>query len=81
MWFEAISRLRINLDKNELLPVLRVENLKVLALDLGCKVVVLLSSYLGLPLGALSKSMTGWDGVEERFHTRLAMWKKLKKGE
>ncbi|KAL6343989.1 hypothetical protein AAG906_027762 [Vitis piasezkii] len=35
-----------------------------------CKVVVLLSSYLGLPLGALSKSMTGWDGVEERFHKR-----------
>ena len=26
MWFEAISRLRINLEKRELIPVERVEN-------------------------------------------------------
>ncbi|RVX20512.1 Transposon TX1 uncharacterized 149 kDa protein [Vitis vinifera] len=38
MWFEAISSLRINLDKSEILPVGRVENLENLALEAGCKV-------------------------------------------
>ena len=38
MWFETISGLRINLDKSEILPMGRVENLEILALELGCKV-------------------------------------------
>ena len=76
MWFESISGLRINLDKSEILPVGRVENLKVLALEVGCKVGRLPSSYLGLPLGAHHKSVVVWDGVEERFRRRLAMWKR-----
>ena len=33
MWFEAVSRLRINLEKSELIPVGRVENIDDLALD------------------------------------------------
>ena len=76
MWFEAISGLRINLDKSEILPVGRVENLEVLALEVGCKVGRLPSSYLGLPLGAHHKSVAVWDGVEERFRKRLTMWKR-----
>ena len=76
MWFEAISGLRISLDKSEILPVGRVENLEVLALEAGCKVGRLPSSYLGLPLGAHHKSVVVWDGVEERFRRRLAMWKR-----
>ena len=35
-----------------------VENLDVLAFELGCKVGALPSSYLGLPLDALYKSVT-----------------------
>ena len=50
MWFEAISGLRINLDKSEILPVGRVENLENLALEAGCKVGRLPSSYLGYRL-------------------------------
>ena len=57
MWLEAISRLRINLDKNELIPVERVNNVEKLASEFGCKVWSLPSSYLGLPLGASFKSM------------------------
>ncbi|RVW44014.1 hypothetical protein CK203_074973 [Vitis vinifera] len=72
---EALS-LIINLDKSEILPVGRVENLEVLALEAGCKVGRLPSSYLGLPLGAHHKSVVVWDGVEERFRRRLAMWKR-----
>ena len=83
MWFEAISGLRINLDKSEILPVGRVENLENLALEAGCKVGRLPSSYLGIPLGANHKSVAIWDGVEEKFRKRLAMWKRqfISKGE
>ncbi|RVW75414.1 putative ribonuclease H protein [Vitis vinifera] len=62
-----------NLDKSEILPVGRVENL---ALEAGCKVGRLPSSYLGIPLGANHKSVAVWDGVEERFRKRLALWKR-----
>ncbi|RVW93915.1 putative mitochondrial protein [Vitis vinifera] len=76
MWFEAISGLRINLDKSEILPIGRVENLEALALEVGCKVGRLPSSYLGIPLGANHNSVAVWDWVEERFRKRLAMWKR-----
>ena len=76
MWFEVISGLRINLDKSEILSIGRVENLEVLALEVGCKVGRLSTSYLGLPLGANHKSVAIWDGVEERFRKRLTMWKR-----
>ena len=66
-WFEAISGLRINLDKSELIPMGCMENVGVLAAKLGCKIGSLPSSYLGLPLGAPYKSVAAWDGVEERF--------------
>ena len=64
------------MDKSEILPVGRVENLEVLALEVGCKVGRLPSSYLDLPLGAHHKSIIVWDGVEERFRRRFAMWKR-----
>ncbi|RVW49042.1 hypothetical protein CK203_080976 [Vitis vinifera] len=56
MWFEACSRLRVNLEKSELIPVGRVNDIEDLALELGCKVGGLPSCYLGLPLGAPFKS-------------------------
>lgn len=43
---------------------------------LGCKVGVLLTTYLGLLLGAPFKSSRVWDEVEERFQRRLALWKR-----
>ncbi|RVW25094.1 putative ribonuclease H protein [Vitis vinifera] len=76
MWFEVVSGLRINLEKSELIPVGRVENIDDIALDFGCRVGSLSSTYLGLPLGAPFKTVSVWDGVEERFRKRLAMWKR-----
>lgn len=67
MWFAAISGLRINLSKSELIPIGRVDNLEDLASALGCKEGALPTTYLGLPLGALSNSLAIWNGVEERF--------------
>ena len=76
MWFEACLGLRVNLEKSELIPVGRVNDIEDLALELGCKVGGLPSRYLGLPLGAPFKSEVVWDCVEERFRKRLAMWKR-----
>ena len=48
MWFEAISGLKINLEKSELIPVGEVNDIEELALKMGCKEGGLPSSYLGL---------------------------------
>ena len=53
-----------------------MENIDDLAMELDCRVRNLPSTYLGLPLGAPFKSVTVWDGVEEWFHRRLAIWKR-----
>ena len=68
MWFEVCSGLKINLEE--------------FAEVLGCKVGSLPSTYLSLPLGAPYKSSKVWEGVEERFKKRLALWKRqyLSKG-
>ena len=76
MWFEACSGLRVNLEKSENIPMGRVHDIEDLASELGCKVGGLPSCYLGLPLGAPFKLEVVWDGVEERFRKRLAMWKR-----
>ena len=75
MWFEAMSGLRINLNKSEILPVGSVDNVQDLAVELGCGIGSLPSSYLGLPLGANHKALGVWDTMEDRFRKRLASWK------
>lgn len=76
MWFGTILGLRVNLEKSELIPMRRVDNLEELAKELGCKVSVLPLTYLVLPLGALFKFVAVWDNVEEKFQKRLALWKR-----
>ena len=75
MWFKAISRLIVNLNKSELILMGSLENVEDLDSKLDCKVRSLPFTYLGMPLGAPFKSMVAWDGVEERFRKRLIMWK------
>ena len=53
-----------------------MENLEVLVAELGCRIGTLPSTYLGLPLGMRRNSLQVWDGVEERFRKRLALWKR-----
>ena len=54
MWFEALLGLRINLNKSEIIPVGRITDVDVLAMELGYKVGALMSSNLRLPLGGPS---------------------------
>ena len=76
IWFEAFSGLKINLNKSVIIPLGRVDNVEVLAAELGCGVGSLPSTYLGLPLGAPHRAMGVWDSIEERFRRRLATWKR-----
>ena len=52
-----------------------MEEILEMAVELGCKVGQLPSTYLGLPLGASNKASSVWDGVEERMRWKLALWK------
>ena len=75
MWFEAMSGLKINLNKSEITSIGPVTKAEELASKLGCKIGSLPTSHLGLPLGAKHKALGVWDSVEERFRKRLASWK------
>ena len=75
MRFEAMSGLRINLNKSEIIPIGAVDNVVELSLELGCGIGSLPTSYLGLPLGASHKATRVWKSVKERFRKRLASWK------
>lgn len=72
--FEAVSGFRINLNKSSLIAVGDVPNLDQLATDLGCKMGSLLSSYLGLPLGAKYKKEI-LNLEIDRMRKRLNGWK------
>ena len=76
MWFEAMSGLRINLSKSDIIPIGSVDNVEELANELGCRVGSIPTLYLGLPLGARHKAVGIWDAVEERFRKRLTSWKR-----
>ena len=76
MWFEAFSGLKINLNKSVIIPLGRVDNVEMLAAELGCGVGSLPTTYLGLPLGAPHRAMGIWDSMEERFRKRLSSWKR-----
>ena len=76
MWFEAFSGLKINLNKSEIIPLGRVDNVESLAVELGCRVGSLPTLYLGLPLGAPHRALGVWDSIEERFRKRLSSWKR-----
>ena len=72
IWFEAVSGLKINLGKSELVPVGVVHNIDLLLNVLGCKQGSLPMKYLGLPLGANFKEKTIWNPIMEKMERKLA---------
>ena len=77
LWFEAVSGLKINLDKSEMVLAGEVPNLEDLAQILGCKIASLPMKYLGLPLGTTFKAKSVWNPIIERMEKCLAGWKRL----
>ena len=76
LWFEAYYGIKINLEKSVTMLVGEVHNVEQLALELGCNLGTLPTTYLGLPLGSTQASINVWDGVEEKFRRMLATWKR-----
>ncbi len=75
--FEASTGLKVNLAKSEIVPVGEVENLRVLADILCCRIGSLPMSYLGMPLGSSFKSTSIWNSIIEKMERRLTGWKRL----
>ena len=76
-FFEAVTGLRVNMSKSEMVPVGVVPNLRVLADIMGCRIGSLPMSYLGMPLGANFKSKAVWNSILEKMEHKLAGWKSL----
>jgi len=75
--FKAALGLRINLEKSQIVPIGKVEDVDNMAHILRCRVVSLPLKYLGLPLGASYKATNIWNRVIEKMERLLAGWKKL----
>lgn len=65
-YFELVLGLIVNLAKSEVFQVGDVRDLNNLALLLGCKITVLPSIYLGLPLRTTFKSKRAWNPMVEK---------------
>ena len=75
--FQAVTGLKVNEQKSEMVPIGEVNDVHAMAEILGCKVGTLPMSYLGMPLGASHKSPSIWNPILENFERKLARWKKL----
>ncbi len=75
--FEAVTGLKVNLSKSEMVPVGNVDGLDELADLLYCCTGCLPLQYLGIPLGASYKFVEVWNPILEKIERRLAGWKKL----
>ena len=75
--FQAVTGLKVNVSKSELVPIGEVNNVHALAEILGFWIGSLPMTYLGMPLGASHKSPSIWNPILENLHRKLAGWKKL----
>ena len=68
--FQAVTSLKFNVSKSEMVPIGDVHNVHALAEILGCRVGSLPMTYLGMPLGA-------WRLISPLLF-RILFWKILK---
>ena len=72
-----MTGLKVNALKSEMIPIGEVPNVHVLAEILGCRILSLPMTYLGMPLGASYKSPIVWNPILEKVERKLAGWKKM----
>jgi hypothetical protein len=75
--FKAMTGLRVNMSKSEMVPIGVVPNLSSLADILSCRIGTLPMTYLGMPLGSSFKALGVWNPIIEKVEHWLAGWKKL----
>uniref|UniRef100_A0A7N2M0W0 Inositol polyphosphate-related phosphatase domain-containing protein n=1 Tax=Quercus lobata TaxID=97700 RepID=A0A7N2M0W0_QUELO len=74
---QAVTSLKVNTLKSEMIPIGEVPNVLVLAEILGCRIGSLPMTYLGMLLGASHKSPTIWNPILEKIERKLTRWKKM----
>lgn len=74
--FQAVSGLRVNLHKSELVELGTVGNGQTLARVLNCKIAQLPIKYLGVPLGARYEDRKSWDPIIDTVENKFAGWKR-----
>ena len=77
IFFEAITGLKVNVGKNEIVPIGDVGNLNALARTLCCKVGTLPMRNLGMPLRVHYKDSSIWNPIIEQIEKRPSSWKRL----
>ena len=70
--FQAVTGLKVNVHKSEMVPIREVVDVHALVEILGCRVGTLPMSYLGMPLGASRNSPSIWNPILEKFERKLA---------
>lgn len=73
--FEALSSLKVNLEKSAIYPMGKVQNIHRLAKELGCTMRSVPITFLVLPLGAKHNNSMVWGGIE-KFRKKQATWKR-----
>ena len=72
IFFEAITGLKVNIGKSEIVLVELVGSLDTLASVLGCNVSRLPMIYLGMPLGAHFKDPSIWNPIREKIEKKFS---------
>ena len=75
--FQALTGLKVNAGKSEIVPIGEVRNIQHLANILQCRVGSLPMIYLGMPLGTSYKTASIWNPILERMEKKLLGWKRL----
>ena len=70
--FQAVTSLKVNVGKSEIVPIGEVSNIQTLTNVLQCKVGNLPMTYLGMPLGTLFKTALIWNPILKRMEKKLS---------
>ena len=70
--FQAVTGLKVNALKSEMVSIREVPNVHVLAKILGCRIGSLPMTYLDMPFGLSHKFLTIWDPILENIERKLA---------
>ena len=75
--FQAVTGLKVNVHKSEMVPIGEVDDVHALVEILGCRVGTLPMFYLGMPLGVSHNSHSIWNPILEKIERKLVGWNKL----
>ena len=75
--FQALTGLKVNAGKSEVVPLGEVNNLDALVNILSCRVGSLPMKYLGMPLGTSFKTASIWNPILEKMEKKLLGWKRV----